>query len=163
MARDAGEPAARYLRNADPQGVEPGRNARLGEWLSGIERLSGGICTIQQGSVYPALQRLLQHGWVVADWRATENHRRARYYRLTASGRRQLAAELEWWRRAIGGVDRVLRVAVQEEPECPGCTPGANALPTRFVGRHAIASYRKRSRTTSNSKRNASWPRAAMP
>jgi transcriptional regulator len=79
-----------------------------------IERLSGGVCEIQQGAVYPALQRLLRQGWVVADWRSSENNRRARYYRLTASGRRQLDAEIAWWKRAIGGVDKVLRAAGQE-------------------------------------------------
>lgn len=79
-----------------------------------IERLSGGICEIQQGAVYPVLQRLLRRGWVVADWRSTENNRRARYYRLTASGQRQLDVEIAWWRRSIGGVDRVLRAASQE-------------------------------------------------
>ena len=78
-----------------------------------IERLSGGVCEIQQGAVYPALQRVLRQGWVVAEWRATENNRRARYYRLTASGRRQLDAEIAWWKRAIGGVDKVLRAAAQ--------------------------------------------------
>ena len=62
----------------------------------------------------PVLQRLARRGWIVAEWRATENHRRARYYRLTATGRRQLDAEVEWWRRTIGGVDRVLRAAAQE-------------------------------------------------
>jgi PadR family transcriptional regulator PadR len=76
-----------------------------------IGRLSGGVCEIQQGAVYPALQRLLRQGWVVAEWRTSENNRRARYYRLTASGRRQLEAEIAWWKRAIGGVDKVLRAA----------------------------------------------------
>jgi transcriptional regulator len=79
-----------------------------------IERLSGGVCAVQQGAVYPALQRLRRRGWVVAEWRVTDNHRRARYYHLTASGRKQLAAEVAWWRRAIGGVDRVLRAAAAE-------------------------------------------------
>ncbi len=79
-----------------------------------IERLSGGACAIQQGAVYPVFQRLLRRGWVVAEWRATETHRRARYYKLTPSGRKRLDAELEWWRRTIGGVDRVLRAATQE-------------------------------------------------
>lgn len=79
-----------------------------------IERLSGGVYEIQQGAVYPALQRLLRQGWVLAEWRATENNRRARYYRLSASGRRQLDAEIAWWTRAIGGVDKVLRAAAQE-------------------------------------------------
>jgi len=79
-----------------------------------IERLSGDVYEIQQGAVYPALQRLLRQGWVVAEWRASENNRRARYYRLTATGRRQLDAEIAWWKRAIGGVDKVLRAAAQE-------------------------------------------------
>jgi transcriptional regulator len=78
-----------------------------------IERLSGGACEIQQGAVYPALQRLLKNGWAVAEWRATENNRRARYYRVTASGRRQLETEMAWWKRASGGIDRVLRAAAQ--------------------------------------------------
>jgi PadR family transcriptional regulator, regulatory protein PadR len=79
-----------------------------------IERLSGGACEIQQGAVYPALQRLLRQGWVVAEWRDSENNRRARYYRLTASGRRQLDAEVAWWRHASAGIDRVLRALPQE-------------------------------------------------
>jgi PadR family transcriptional regulator, regulatory protein PadR len=79
-----------------------------------IERLSGGVFAVQQGAVYPALQRLLRRGWVTAGWRETDNARRARFYRLTASGREQLDAETSWWRRASGGVDRVLRSATQE-------------------------------------------------
>ena len=79
-----------------------------------IERLSDGACEIQQGAVYPVLQRLLRKGWVVAEWRATENHRRARYYRITASGQRQLDAEIAWWRRSSNGIERVLRSAAQE-------------------------------------------------
>lgn len=79
-----------------------------------IERLSGDVFAVQQGVVYPALQRLLKRGWVTADWRASDNGRRARYYRLTAAGRRQLEAEVSWWREAIVGVDRVLRAATQE-------------------------------------------------
>lgn len=79
-----------------------------------IERLSGGTCEIQQGAVYPALQRLLRQGWIVAEWRESENNRRARYYKLTASGRKQLEAEVAWWRRAAAGIDRVLRALPQE-------------------------------------------------
>jgi PadR family transcriptional regulator PadR len=79
-----------------------------------IERLSQGACEIQQGAVYPALQRLLRKGWVIAEWQATENNRRARYYRISASGRRQLDAEVAWWKSASDGVDRVLRAAAQE-------------------------------------------------
>jgi transcriptional regulator len=79
-----------------------------------IERLSGGVFAVQQGAVYPALQRLLRRGWVTASWHDTEASRRARFYRLTASGREQLEAETSWWERASGGVDRVLRAAIQE-------------------------------------------------
>ena len=79
-----------------------------------IERLSGRVFAVQQGAIYPALQRMLRRGWIAASWRETENARRARFYRLTASGRAQLDAEMTWWRRASGGVDRVLRSATQE-------------------------------------------------
>lgn len=79
-----------------------------------IERLSGDVFDVQQGAVYPALQRLLRRGWVTAGWRDAESGRRARFYRLTASGREQLEVETSWWRRASGGVDRVLRSATQE-------------------------------------------------
>jgi transcriptional regulator len=77
-----------------------------------IERISGTF-EIQQGVVYPALQRLLRRGLVTADWRITENSRRARYYHLTASGRRELANETESWRRTASGIARLLRA----EPE----------------------------------------------
>jgi transcriptional regulator len=79
-----------------------------------IQRLSRGVCEIQQGAVYPALQRLLLRGWVAASWKDTDNNRRARYYRLTATGRRRLQEEVAWWRRAIDGVDRVLRASPEE-------------------------------------------------
>jgi PadR family transcriptional regulator, regulatory protein PadR len=79
-----------------------------------IEQLSGDVFLVQQGVVYPVLQRLLRLGWATAEWRTSENQRRARYYRLTASGRRQLQSETAWWRRAAGGVERVLRAASQE-------------------------------------------------
>ena len=79
-----------------------------------IERLSNGVCEIKQGAVYPALQRLLRRGWVVAEWRDTDNNRRARYYRLTGAGRRQLEHELAWWRRSIAGIDRLLRATPAE-------------------------------------------------
>jgi transcriptional regulator len=73
-----------------------------------IERLSGTF-EVQQGVVYPALQRLLRQGLVTAEWRTTENNRRARVYRITASGKRRLADETEMWRRAVAGVARLLK------------------------------------------------------
>jgi transcriptional regulator len=78
-----------------------------------IERLSGGVFAVQQGVVYPALQRLLRRGLVTAEWSVSDNNRRARYYRLTPSGRRELAAETESWQRAAGGVSRVLRAITE--------------------------------------------------
>src|SRR5262245_14243757 len=74
-----------------------------------IEQLSAGVLDANQGSLYPALQRLEQKGWIDSDWQLTENNRRARYYRLTAPGRRALAAEETSWRRFTDAVELVLR------------------------------------------------------
>lgn len=74
-----------------------------------IQRISGGVCAVKQGAVYPALQRLLLRGWVTASWRDSDNGRRARFYRLTAAGRKQLDDEVASWRRATAGVERLLR------------------------------------------------------
>ena len=73
-----------------------------------IERLTG-VFEVQQGAVYPALHRLLRRGLVVSEWRVTEKGRRARYYRLTAAGARELALETESWHRAARGIARLLR------------------------------------------------------
>ena len=74
-----------------------------------IEQLSAGVLDANQGSLYPALQRLEQRGWIDSDWQLTENNRRARYYRLTAAGRRALSAEETSWRRFADAVELVLR------------------------------------------------------
>ena len=74
-----------------------------------IEQLSAGVLDANQGSLYPALQRLEQKGWIDSDWQLTENNRRARYYRLTAAGRRALSAEETSWRRFADAVELVLR------------------------------------------------------
>jgi PadR family transcriptional regulator, regulatory protein PadR len=74
-----------------------------------IEQLSAGVLDANQGSLYPALQRLEQKGWIDSDWQLTENNRRARYYRLTAAGRRALTAEETSWRRFSDAVELVLR------------------------------------------------------
>ena len=78
-----------------------------------LRELSGEVFDVNQGSLYPALQRLLRRGWVEAEWAPSENNRRARYYRITRAGRRQLEAEMADWRRAAGAVERVLRLAYQ--------------------------------------------------
>jgi transcriptional regulator len=72
-----------------------------------IQQLSKDVLQIGQGSLYPALYRLEYKGWIRAEWQTTENNRRAKYYRLTQTGRKQLAAELASWDRlsaAIAGV-----------------------------------------------------------
>ena len=74
-----------------------------------IERTSSEVLKIEHGSLYPALQRLQQEGWITADWKTSPNNRRARYYRLTAAGRRQLAAETSRWDRLTEAITRILR------------------------------------------------------
>jgi PadR family transcriptional regulator PadR len=73
-----------------------------------IEETSGDVLRVEEGSLYPALQRMLVKGWVVAEWSRSENNRRARYYRLTPAGRRQLAAEVGDFERVIAAIHRVL-------------------------------------------------------
>src|SRR5918993_3456972 len=68
-----------------------------------VQQLSAGVLAVNQGSLYPALQRLEKEGLITSDWGTTDNNRRARYYQLTASGRRALGAELESWRRFTAG------------------------------------------------------------
>ena len=73
-----------------------------------IEQLSRDALQIGQGSLYPALQRLELKGWIDSEWRTTDQNRRARYYELTASGRKALAAETASWRRYVSAVDLIL-------------------------------------------------------
>jgi transcriptional regulator len=74
-----------------------------------IKRLSDEVLTIEEGSLYPALQRLLLKGWVKAEWKVTETNRRARYYTLTAAGRKQLGVELSEYEQLIAAIGRVLQ------------------------------------------------------
>jgi PadR family transcriptional regulator, regulatory protein PadR len=74
-----------------------------------IQQISGGELEVNQGSLYPALQRLEQRGLIRSDWGTTENNRRARYYEITAAGRKALGDETESWRRFTAAVDVVLR------------------------------------------------------
>jgi transcriptional regulator len=76
-----------------------------------IKRLSDEVLTVEEGSLYPALQRLLLKGWVKAEWRMTETNRRARYYTLTAAGRKQLGIELSEYEQLIAAIGRVLQSA----------------------------------------------------
>ena len=76
-----------------------------------IQQVSQDVLQVQQGSLYPALHRMEQEGWVRAEWGGTEKNRQARFYALTEAGRKQLAAERESWERLTAGVNRVLRYA----------------------------------------------------
>jgi PadR family transcriptional regulator, regulatory protein PadR len=73
-----------------------------------VQQISGGVLEVNQGSLYPALQRLEKEGLIRSDWGTTENSRRARYYELTPPGRRALGAELESWRRFSAALELVL-------------------------------------------------------
>jgi transcriptional regulator len=79
------------------------------EIAESIERLSGDVLTVEEGSLYPALQRMLLKGWVTAEWGSTAGNRRARYYRLTRAGRRQLETETDQFRRVTGAIARVIQ------------------------------------------------------
>ena len=74
-----------------------------------IQQLSDGVLEVNQGSLYPALQRLEQKEWIDSEWQMTDTNRRAKYYRLTARGRRALGAETESWRRHVLAVEQLLR------------------------------------------------------
>lgn len=73
-----------------------------------LEQMSGRALLVNQGSLYPALERLRRKGWIRSEWRTTSNNRRARYYELTVPGRRQLAVEREAWQRASTVVNAIL-------------------------------------------------------
>lgn len=74
-----------------------------------IQQVSNNVLQIGQGSLYPALHRLEYKGWIRAEWGASENNRKARYYSLTKTGRKQLDAELENWTRLISAINLVLQ------------------------------------------------------
>jgi len=78
-----------------------------------IERRSQEILQVEHGSLYPALYRLEASGWIASFWGTSENNRKARYYRLTAEGKKQLAAETSRWERLVSGISRVLRPATE--------------------------------------------------
>ena len=81
------------------------------EIAESIERQSGDILTVEEGSLYPALQRMIVRGWIVADWGTTADNRRARYYRLTRAGRRQLQIETDQFHRVNTAIVRVLQTS----------------------------------------------------
>ncbi len=76
-----------------------------------IERISNDLLNVEEGSLYPALHRMEQSGWVRAEWAVTESSRRAKFYALTAAGRKQLAAREKNWEQVVKGVQAILRFA----------------------------------------------------
>jgi transcriptional regulator len=76
-----------------------------------IQQISQDVLQVNQGSLYPALHRLEHQGWIEAEWSISELGRRAKYYRLTASGRRQLAIEASEWERMSAAITRVMKLA----------------------------------------------------
>lgn len=83
---------------------QPMHGLGIARWL---HRVTDGVVRLEDGSLYPALYRMENRGWIRSEWRITENNRRARYYRLTAHGRRQLAAEMSNWGAFAQAVTRV--------------------------------------------------------
>ena len=90
--------------------------ARLGE-MHGfgiafhIQNVSNELLQVQEGSLYPALHRIQQAGWIASEWKTTENNRKAKYYRLTQLGRQQLSREEKNWAQLVKGVSLILREA----------------------------------------------------
>jgi len=73
-----------------------------------IQRTTGDVLQVEEGSLYPALYRMENRGWIKAQWALTENGRRAKYYKLTAAGRRQLTAEAESWERVSEAIGKIM-------------------------------------------------------
>lgn len=81
------------------------------EITNSIQQISEDVLQVEEGSLYPALQRMLLKGWVIAEWGMTAGNRRARYYKLTKAGRKQLAAELTQFQRVNQAISRVIQTA----------------------------------------------------
>ena len=102
-------PPAWHPGPAHPPDVAGRLAARLAI-SEGIQQISQDVLQITQGSLYPALHRLEHRGWMEADWAVSELGRRAKYYRLTPSGRRQLAVEAGEWERMVAAIGRVMKL-----------------------------------------------------
>ena len=88
----------------------PAHGYAVARW---IQQLTGEVLQVGEGSLYPALHRLEERGWVESEWRLSEHNRRAKFYRLTPDGRRQLRVETATWERFVAAVADVLRVTEQ--------------------------------------------------
>ena len=81
------------------------------EIANAIQQVSDDVLQVEEGSLYPALQRMLLKGWVAAEWGVTAGNRRARYYQLTAAGRKQLHTEMSQYQRVSGAIQKILQTA----------------------------------------------------
>ena len=88
----------------------PAHGYAIARW---VQQLTGAVLQVGEGSLYPALHRLEERGWVSSDWRISEHNRRAKFYRLTAQGRAQLRAETATWTRFVDAVGKVLQATEQ--------------------------------------------------
>ena len=88
----------------------PAHGYTVARW---IQQLTGEVLHVGEGSLYPALHRLEERGWIASEWRRSENNRRARFYQLTPAGRRQLTAEARPWARFVDAVGKVLPATEQ--------------------------------------------------
>jgi PadR family transcriptional regulator PadR len=106
MSRDEIPPGTLHLlilRTLERHGEQHGF-----EIAGSIQRLSLDVLRVEEGSLYPALQRLLVKGWVTAAWGVTAENRRARYYKITAAGRKQLHVEIDQFERVFGAIQRII-------------------------------------------------------
>src|SRR6185295_9312366 len=76
-----------------------------------IQQISEGVLNVNQGSLYPALYRLEEQGWITSEWGSSENNRQAKYYKLTRTGRKQLAEEAENWQRLSAAINEILQTS----------------------------------------------------
>jgi transcriptional regulator len=88
----------------------PAHGYAIARW---IERLTGQVLTVGEGSLYPALHRLEERGWIASEWQLSENNRRAKFYTLTTRGRQQLRVETASWSQFVDAVGKVLRASEQ--------------------------------------------------
>jgi PadR family transcriptional regulator, regulatory protein PadR len=112
--------ASRPGRDAIPQGtldmlilqtLQSSKEMHGFEIASYIQEHTENVLQVEEGSLYPALQRMLLHGWITGEWGRTDGNRRARYYRLTASGRKHLEREVSQYRRVSQAIGRILQPA----------------------------------------------------
>ncbi len=109
MNRDEIPPGTLYMLILKTLALQ--RESQGYEIADTIQHTSDDVLQVEEGSLYPALQRMLIKGWVTAEWGVTAGNRRARYYQLTASGRKQLALEVSQFDRVIGAISRVIQTA----------------------------------------------------